>query len=189
MKLFTTFIVALIALLVTLKAPAQTHAVLKPSDPVKIELKVPAEDAANVSSTYTVSEKGLLKMPYLDQDIQASGLSVSELSRRIEAAYRSAGIYSNPTVVVGLGGPAEIAPHVVTVGGEVRNPREVPLREKMRLYAAIMSAGGFTEFADVRRIKLIRESKASVYDLRVLREDGSNNPALKDGDLIHVPAD
>src|SRR5688572_460981 len=164
MKLSTTFIVALAALLFPLRAPAQTHAVLKPSDPVKIELKVPAEDAANVSSTYTVSEKGLLKMPYLDHEIQASGMSVSELSRRIEAAYRAAGIYSNPTIIAGLSGPEIAVPHVVTVGGEVRNPREVPLREKMRLYSAIMSAGGFTEFADVRRVKLIRESKATVCD-------------------------
>ena len=104
MKMSLTAVVAFIAVVFCLRAPAQSVSVLKATDPIKIELKVPAEDAANVSSTYTVSEKGLLKMPYLDQEIQASGLTVSELSRKIEAAYRAGGIYSNPTVIVLLPG-------------------------------------------------------------------------------------
>ena len=54
--------------------------------------KVPAEDSANVSSTYTVSETGTLKMPFLEQEISAKGLSVSQLARRIEAACKEAGL-------------------------------------------------------------------------------------------------
>ncbi len=180
--------VAFIALLSGLHARAQGTAVLKPSDPVTIELKVPAEDAGNVSTTYTISETGTLKMPFLEKEISAKGLSVSQLARRIEAAYKEAGIYSAPTINVILKqeGPA----HSVTVGGEVKTGgAQVPLRENMTLYSAIMTAGGFTEFADVRRVKLIRASKATLYDMRDIKADGSNNPVVKDGDLIHVPAD
>lgn len=182
-------IVAFIALILSQHVRAQGTAVLKPSDPVTIELKVPAEDSANVSSTYTVSETGTLKMPFLEQEISAKGLSVSQLARRIEAAYKEAGIYSAPTINVHpINTPG--AAHSVTVGGEVKTGgAQVPLRENMSLYAAIMSAGGFTEFADVRRVKLIRASKATIYDMRDIKADGSNNPVLKDGDLIHVPAD
>jgi hypothetical protein len=59
----------------------------------------------------------------------------------------------------------------------------------MRLYAAIMAAGGFTEFADVRRVKIIRGTRSIVIDMRKLDPAGSNNPILLDGDTIHVPAD
>ena len=179
--------VAFIALLLSLQARAQTGAVLKAGDPVTIELKVPAEDAANVTSAYTVSETGTLKMPYLEKEIMANGLSVSQLARRIEASYKAAGIYSAPTVNVVL--KQEGFPHSVTVGGEVRNSGAVPLRDNMQLFTAITTAGGFTEFADKRKVKLIRAKKATLYDLRDIKADGSNNPVLKDGDLIHVPAD
>ena len=63
------------------------------------------------------------------------------------------------------------------------------LRENMNLFSAITSAGGFTEFAKVKKVKFIRASKATNYDMRDVKADGSNNPPLKDGDLIHVPAD
>ncbi len=183
-----TAFVAFIAFLFSLHARAQEHAVLKPSDPVTIELKVPAEDAANVTSLYTVSETGTVKMPYLDKEITAKGLSISQLARRIEAAYKEAGIYSAPTinVILKMDGVA----HAVTVGGEVRSGgAQVPLRDGMQLFTAITTAGGFTEFADRRKVKLIRAGKATYYDLRDIIADGSNNPVLKDGDLIHVPAD
>jgi protein involved in polysaccharide export with SLBB domain len=187
MKLSLTAVVAFIAVLFCLNAPAQSNSTLKATDPVKIELKVPAEDAANVTGTYTVSEKGLLKMPYLNSEIQASGLTVSELSRKIEAAYKTESIYTNPTVIVSLQGIDIFNPHVVVVGGEVRKTGEVPMRENMRLYAAIMAAGGFTEFADVRHVKVIRGTTEKVYNMRKIDNDSS--PLLKDGDQIVVPQD
>jgi protein involved in polysaccharide export with SLBB domain len=57
----------------------------------------------------------------------------------------------------------------------------------MRLFQAITSKGGFTEFAKVREVKLIRGNKETRYDLRTVRPDGSNNPLLMDGDQIVVP--
>jgi polysaccharide export outer membrane protein len=186
MKTASSVAVAFVACLFASEAFAQGGA-LKASDPVKIELKVPAEDAANVSATYIVSETGHLKMPYLDREIPAAGLSVSQLSRRIEAAYREANIYTNPTVIVAINAPPGAA-HVVTVGGEVRKPGEIPLRDGMRLYNAIQNAGGFTEFADPRRVKLIRGAQSTIHNLRQIGTD-HNNPLLKDGDTIHVPPD
>ena len=187
MKLSLSAVVAFIAVLLCLNAPAQSNTTLKATDPVKIELKVPAEDAANVTGNYSVSEKGLLKMPYLEREIQAAGLSVSELSRKIEAAYKAEGIYTNPTVIVILPGAEIAAPHVVVVGGEVRKPGEVPLRENMQLFGAIMAAGGFTEFADTRHVKVIRGNTEKVYNMRKI--NGTSNPPLKDGDQIVVPQD
>ena len=38
-------------------------------------------------------------------------------------------------------------------------------------------------------MKLVRANKQTLYDLRDIKADGSNNPVLKDGDLVLVPAD
>jgi protein involved in polysaccharide export with SLBB domain len=129
-------------------------------------------------------------MPYLDREIQAAGLSTTELARRIEAAYRAAEIYTNPTINVVINDPSKAAPHVVTVGGEVKGGgAQVPLRENMRLFTAIMSAGGFTEFADVKHVKVIRNNNQKIYDMRKIDAGGANNPFLMDGDTIVVPQD
>ena len=83
--------------------------------------------------------------------------------------------------------PTCVAARVVNVGGEVRQPGEAPFRENMRLFQAITSRGGFTEFAKVREVKLVRGNKETKYDLRQMKSDGSNNPLLQDGDQITVP--
>jgi protein involved in polysaccharide export with SLBB domain len=187
MKTCFSLILAFATLLFAAPAGAQVSK-LKPSDPVQIELKVPAEDATNVTSIYTVSNAGTIRMPYLDHEIQAAGLSTTDLARRIEAAYKAAEIYTNPTINVVMNDPQKVSPHVVTVGGEVKGGGgQVPVRDKMTLYAAIMSVGGFTEFANVRKVKLIRENRESVYDMRKIKADGSNNPILLDGDMVVVP--
>lgn len=184
-------VIACILSLLSFAASGQI-APLKASDNVKIELKTPADDSSAVSATYTVSNKGTIKMPMLTTEIQAAGLTATELARRIEAAYRAAEIYSNPGVNCNIdinmstGGAA----HIVAVGGEVRSPEgAVALRDGMRLYQAIMQCGGPSEFADMRRVKIIRGTREFAYDMRKLLPDGSNNPVLKDGDTIHIPAD
>ncbi len=189
MKTFASLLMAAAALFFATPASAQ-QSKLKPSDPVQINLMVPAEDAQNVTQVYTISDSGTVKLPYLDKEIQAAGSSTTELARRIEAAYRAAEIYTNPTINVTLNGPIIASPHVVTVGGEVKGGGgQVPLRDKMTLYTAIMSVGGFTEFADVRRVKLIRGNKETIYDMRRIEANGSNNPTLMDGDTIVVRQD
>jgi protein involved in polysaccharide export with SLBB domain len=186
MKTFFHCLMAMVTMFAMPMAMAQSST-LKAGDPVQIELKAPAEDAAVFGGNYTISESGTVKVPHLNQEISAVGCSTSQLSRKIEAAYRAADIYTNPTIIVNMQNPTTYVPHVVNVGGEVRQPGEVPLRENMRLFQAITSRGGFTEFAKVREIKLVRGNKETKYDMRSIKPDGSNNPFLQDGDQIIVP--
>jgi len=190
MKTIATLLFTVIALLFASQAGAQNLTPLKPGDPVLIELKVPAEDTANVTSRYNVSGAGTVKVPYLDREVMAAGLTTTELARRIEQSYKAAEIYTNPTINCTTPSPVEIQPHIVTVGGEVKSGgKEVGLRDGMRLYQAIMSAGGFTEFADVKHVKIIRGTRQQIYDMRKIDPLGENNPILMDGDTIHVPQD
>lgn len=176
-------------LLAILPAKAQMAGLLKPGDAVNIELKTPAEDAPNLTTTYEVSDRGTIKMPMLEQEIPASGVSASTLARRIEAAYKAAEIYTAPMINVTMppmtaGG---VANHVVSVGGEVRATGEFPLRQGMTLMAAINRAGGFSDFANPKKVKLLRGNKEMIFNMKSINPDGSNNPVLMDGDQIIVP--
>jgi len=162
-------------------------ATLKAGDWLQIELKAPVKDAALFEGSYTISESGLVNVPHLNHGIIALGLSTSQLSRKIEAAYRAADIYKDPKLIVSVLEPTWIAARVVNVEGGVRQPGEVALRENMRLFQAITSRGGFTDSEKVREVKLIRGKKETKYDVRRIKSDGSNNTLLQDGDRIIVP--
>ena len=189
MKTLTTIIAALMAFLMIGTAQAQ-NSILKPGDPIQVELKAPVEDTQVVSSVYTISSRGTIKLPYL-AEMQAANMSTTDLARRIEAAYKAAEIYTNPTLNVNMGitpGGAGAAAHVVTVGGEVKSGgREVPLRDGMTLYQAIMAAGGFADFADPRKVKLVRKGRETVIDMKKTGALGAASTLLMDGDVIHVP--
>lgn len=186
---FLTYLLAT-CLLALVPAKAQMAGVLKAGDSVNIELKTPAEDAPNLTTTYAVSDRGTIKMPMLEQEIPAAGITTSTLARRIESAYKAADIYTAPMINVTLPSITDggIANHVVSVGGEVRATGEFPLRQGMTLMAAINRAGGFTEFARTKGVKLLRGNREMIYDMRKINPDGSNNPVLMDGDQIIVPA-
>lgn len=164
---------------------------LKPGDSIFIELKNPAEDLHKITSIYTISAPGTLKLPMLQQEISAVGISATTLTLRIEAAYTKAGIYKSPMFhvtrpdITEYQGPSENA---VNVGGEIRISGKFALRSGMTLMNAIIRAGGFTEFAEISRVKLKRANEETIYDLGTIKPDGSNNPVLMDGDLVVVPA-
>ena len=189
MKTLLTFLIAIVAMIFGPSANAQMAA-LAAGHTVTIELKAPSADKPAVDGTYTVSPRGTIKLSYIGE-VQASGLTPNDLARRIEAAYKTAEIYTNPTIVAGIGpGNAPQANNIVNVTGEVGSRgREVPLRDGMRLIAAIGAAGGFTEFSDVRHVKIIRGNREMIYDMRKLEANGANNPVLQPNDLIVVKQD
>jgi protein involved in polysaccharide export with SLBB domain len=75
----------------------------------------------------------------------------------------------------------------VNVGGSVRSPMRVPFTEDMTLLASINAAGGFNDFADQKRVRLLRGNDAKVYDVRQFRKDPSKDVKLQPGDRVEVP--
>lgn len=185
-----TLISVFAILLGLLAIPANLHAqaaILKKGDSVNISLQNPIADTTSVTMIYPVSDRGTVKMPHLDQEIPAAGITAEALARRIEAAYRAADIYTNPSLTASIQGDTQGPSHVVNVGGEVKIPGEFQLRQGMTLLAAINKCGGFTEFSNPRKVKLLRGNTERIYDMRKVLPDGSNNPVLQDGDQITVP--
>ncbi len=146
---------------------------------------VPIADLQNLNGIYTISNNGVIRLPYLPNDINALGLSPSELQRKLEAAYKAGEIYTHPTINITTTTGPIISDMVITVGGEVRQPGDVPYRPGINLYSVISKCGGPTEYADMRRVKLLRGKTEKVIDLRKVGKD--NNPDLEAGDQIVVP--
>ena len=150
-----------------------------------MELKisgVPAEEQAQVNNTYTVDANGSVNLPYINK-VKADGLTPAQLSGSIEGTYRANHIYTNPTITIVMQPTARF----VNIGGAVRTPSRVPFTEDMTLLTAINAAGGFNDFADQKRVKLLRGSDAKTFDIRTFRVDPSKDVKLRPGDRIEVP--
>jgi protein involved in polysaccharide export with SLBB domain len=77
----------------------------------------------------------------------------------------------------------EAEPKVI-VGGQVRAPGPVRFEKKLTLFAALQAARGVTEFGARNRVKILRNGKATTYDLT---DDKQKLTPLEKGDIIEVP--
>jgi protein involved in polysaccharide export with SLBB domain len=159
------------------------QATLRAGDPVELRIGgVPNEEQQQISAVYTVDSNGFVNLPYISK-IRAEGLTPAELSRSIESSYRANKIYTNPTITIVMTPLSRF----VNVGGSVRQPMRVPFTEDMTLLTAINGAGGFNDFADQKRVRLLRGSEVTIYDVRQFRRDPSKDVKLQPGDRVEVP--
>lgn len=162
---------------------AQAQATLRIGDPVELKIAgVPAEEQAQVNNIYTIDATGTVNLPYINK-VRADGLTPAQLSSAIEGTYRSGKIYTNPTITIVMQPNARF----VNVGGAVRTPSRVPFTEDMTLLTAINAAGGFNDFADQRKVRVLRGSEVRVYDVRQSRRDPSKDLKLQPGDRVEIP--
>jgi protein involved in polysaccharide export with SLBB domain len=177
-NLLATFL-ALFAVVVS----AHAQATLRVGDPVELKISgVPADEQSQVNNMYTVDAGGTINLPYINK-VQASGLTPAQLASAIEGSYRSSKIYTNPTITILM----QPAARFVNVGGAVRAPSRVPFTEDMTLLTAINAAGGFNDFADQRKVRVLRGSEVRIYDVRQSRRDPSKDIRLQPGDRVEVP--
>ncbi|MEY2484619.1 MAG: polysaccharide biosynthesis/export protein VpsN [Verrucomicrobiota bacterium] len=164
-------------------AVAFGQATLRVGDPIELKIGgVPQDEQVQVNNTYTVDSTGAVNLPYINK-VKAEGLTPSQLARVIEENYRSGKIYTNPNVTILM----QPAARFVNVGGAVRTPSRVPFTEDMTLLTAINAAGGFNDFADQKRVRLLRGNEAKIFDIRQFRKDPSKDVKLQPGDRVEVP--
>lgn len=169
--------------LFALAGAAFAQATLRVGDPVELKISgVPAEEQAQVNNMYTVDADGSVNLPYISR-LKAEGLTPSQLAASIENNYRSGKVFTHPTITIVMAPTARF----VNVGGAVRTPSRVPFTEDMTLLTAINAAGGFNDFADQKRVRLLRGNDAKIYDVRQFRRDPSRDVRLQPGDKIEIP--
>jgi protein involved in polysaccharide export with SLBB domain len=152
-------------------------------DPINITISgVPSDEQTQINNIYIVDANGSINLPFINQ-VEAAGRTPANLAAGIQDAYRANKIYTHPTITILM----QAAARFVNVGGAVRTPMRVPFTEDITLLTAINAAGGFNEFADQKRVRLLRGKKAKVYDVRQFRRDPSKDVALQPGDKVEVP--
>ncbi|MFC7339050.1 polysaccharide biosynthesis/export family protein [Haloferula chungangensis] len=174
----------IIAAMASLLSIASAQSTISAGRAIEIRiLGVPNEEMARVNSTYPVSEGGYIRMPFIG-NVRAAGLSPNSLAQSIEAAYKSAQIYTNPTVQVLASSDETLTEHIVTVGGYVQRPGPVKYVRGLTLYDAVQAGGGATPFGSMHRVRLIRNGKLREYDLFKTQSKGV---LIEPSDTIEVP--
>lgn len=182
-RIFASALVVLFSLIINVSADVISIDTL-----LTIDIKaVPADEQQKVTGAYTVSKSGYINMPWLNTPIKASGLTGTQLSRKIEQAYKAAEIYSNPLINVITSkdrAGEQIDAKIVSVGGEVQSPGPKAYARGMTLFQAFSAAGGANPFGAANRIELMRGNSRTVYNM-------SNTEHMQvpvgPGDTINVP--
>jgi polysaccharide export outer membrane protein len=139
-----------------------------------------------LSGSLLVRPDGMISMPLLG-DVQASGATPLQLGDQIAAKLKR--YLQDPTVSVVL---SQINSKKVFLLGEVEKRGPVDLASGMNVLQAIASAGGLTNYANPRKIYILRhedgtQRKISVHYKEALKGESEFNLALQSGDTIVVP--
>ena len=175
----------LMILLVLVCTALPSLAQIQPNQSVRITISgVPPEEKGRIDLEYPVAANGTINMPFIGT-VSAAGMMPEALQALLQARYKSAGIYRNPTfqVVSNLAG-GKVVEQIVNVGGQVRKPGPVPLTRGLTLWNAIQAAGGPTEFGSMRRVRVLRAGKIKTYNAE---DPQFMQMPLEQDDSIDVP--
>lgn len=179
--LLRTFTMA--ALLVSVAPAFASDAAFRSGDTLELRIGgVPGEETQLVTGAYTIDGEGYINLPHIGK-VRAAGLGQAQLQRAVEAAYRSGEIYTNPTITVTV--PTTL--RFVNVSGDVRQPRRVEYTSDLTVLGAISAAGGFTDYADQRKVRVMRGGRVQIVDIKAVRSNPSLDIRLLPGDQIEVP--
>jgi polysaccharide export outer membrane protein len=154
-----------------------------PQDVVRIDVwKEP-----DITRTIPVRPDGKISLPLLN-DVQASGLTAMQLAGNIRTSLTK--YITNPQVTVTV---TEINSRRVFVTGEVAHSGALGILPNMTVLQALSSSGGFTQFARVNKIYILRVENGKQVKLpfnykEVIKgEHAEQNILLQPGDVIVVP--
>lgn len=149
-----------------------------------------------LAKVLNVTDAGQLDVPELGL-VPALGKTCKQLAEEIKVRLEET-TYIRATVVMGIhllnktmsGRRVHVAGYVLRQG-----PQEIPPGESWTVSKAILNAGGFTEFADGKNVKLVRSgakgtpSKTTLINiLDVLKKGKSENDmTVEPEDVIYVP--
>lgn len=154
-----------------------------PQDVVRIDVwKEP-----DISRTIPVRPDGKVSLPLLN-DVQAAGLTAMQLAGSLRESLSK--YLTSPQVTVTV---TEINSRRVYITGEVIRPGALPLLPNMTVLQALSSAGGFTQFAKLKNIYVLRTEDGKQvkhpfnYKEVVKGNLAEQNILLQPGDVIVVP--
>ena len=127
-----------------------------------------------------IDEGGKISMPHIG-NLPAANSTTVQLKKLIEDTYVKEEIFTNPNVTVDLK-----EQRFVDVTGEVRMPQRVPYTKDLTAMGAVAACGGFTDFANRRRVRLTQGGVTREFNARDIQADQGRDIKLKPNDKIQV---
>jgi polysaccharide biosynthesis/export protein len=138
----------------------------------------------SISKTVPVRIDGKISLPLVN-DIQAAGLTPLQLKEALTEKLKD--FIENPTVTVTV---TEANSYKVYVSGEVKQPGVHRIRSEITLVKLIITAGGFTEWADQKKILIITKEKGAEKRMTVnykkIIEGEEPDITIRRGDTVIV---
>jgi polysaccharide export outer membrane protein len=164
-------------------ATQDANYVIGPQDVLDISVWKEAE----LTRVVPVRPDGRISLPLLN-DVQAAGLTPLQLAAQISESLKK--FVTNPQVTVIV---SQINSQRIYILGEVTRPGAYPLLPGMTVLQGLSSAGGFTLFANMKKIYVLRQENGKQQKLPfnykevVSGKNTEQNLLLKAGDQIVVP--
>jgi len=140
-----------------------------------------------LTRTVPVRMDGKISLPLI-QEVKAAGLTPLQLKEVLMRKFKE--FIENPIVSVTV---VEVNSYKVYVIGQVKNPGVQRLRSETTVTQLIVMAGGFTEWANQKKIVVIRkedgrEKRMNVNYKKIMGgKDLASDVILKAGDTVMVP--
>jgi polysaccharide export outer membrane protein len=140
----------------------------------------------DVGGSFQVQEDGSIVFPLLGR-LDVVGMTQGQLAAMLQAQLAD-GYLRDPQVTVVMTARENLE---VSVLGQVQKPGTFPYVEKLTLVQAISDAGGLTEIAHKRRVKLTRRTDAGQQtfevSIKAITEGREADIPLQPGDIVFVP--
>ncbi len=137
----------------------------------------------NLTGLYVIRADGKFTMPLVGE-VAATGMTPAKLSAHIAELLSK--YLTNPQVFVDV---RAVRSKRYYITGEVNRPGAYPLAVPTRVFEALTLAGGFREFANTKKIKIMRGTQRLKFNYNdiVKGKNLEQNILLENGDTIIVP--
>ena len=154
-----------------------------PGDVLDVRLDLRSREPASAESTlFTITPSGLLEHPSLTAPLPVAGLTVEEISARLEDDLKRRGLADKPKVSVGV---QDYVSHAILVSGLAKEPgTKILKREAIPLYVVVADAQPLPEAA---KVTLVRNKSNEVYAID-LAQPAEMNLLVHPGDVITLQA-
>jgi protein involved in polysaccharide export with SLBB domain len=155
-------------------------------------------DPENAPRILVVQDSGEIEVLYIGR-VMAVGKTCKQIAGEIKAALEKT-YYKQATVVISMNVASPILGRIY-IWGQVHNqgPLDIQVNENLTAGQAILRAGGFADFANERKVKVIRSPAGSDkskptqtinLDMKQILSEGKTDKdiVLQPGDLIIVPS-
>lgn len=170
-------------------APSDSHSVDYVLQPLDL-LRIMVFQEPDLERQVRISQENTINLPLIGS-IDLSGKSVRQAEEIIRARY-DADFLKNPQITITV---LEYTPRTVQVLGAVNSPGAIAFtpEQQMTIMEALAKAGGQSRLADIRKVRLTRQSKDGKTEIFTINLDdlmkGSSIEKwpLTKGDVIFVP--